>query len=77
MVLSLAGKPGQRCTDEQGVIELSAEHGVRLAGNENEQCMVKFSGLTKTEKATQDIAMKATFKIEITDKEKAQRDKHA
>jgi len=39
--------------------------------------MVKFSGLTKVEKATQDIATKATFKIEITEKEKAERDKHA
>ena len=41
------------------------------------QGMEKFLGETKVEAATKDINLGATFKIEMSDKEKSNRDKNA
>lgn len=73
-VSTSAIKPGSRFTDETGVIGITEQFGVRLLGNQTE-AMSKFQAKDKVAEATKE--MKTTFKIEIEEEEKANRDKHA
>ena len=43
----------------------------------NEALMLKFTGIGKVEQITKDISMKSTFKIELDDKDKNNRDTHS
>jgi hypothetical protein len=65
-VYASAIKPGQRFTDEQSLISITKQHGLRLIGK-NEQILVKFTGETKIEQVTKDINKEAKFKIELSE----------
>ena len=61
-------KPGQRFSDEQSTVVVSAAHGVRLMGA-HQETMELFLGKGKVEAAQKEIGQSTTFKIEKTDAE--------
>ena len=74
LIYASAIKPGSRFTDETSVVQITDAHGLRLLGSD--QISKLFEGETKVEAATRDINQKASFKIEMNDNEKKNRDKH-
>ena len=74
LVYASAIKPGSRFTDEQSVITITPQHGLRLTGKFG---MDHFIAVSKVEAATKDINAGTTFKIEMSEKEKSNRDRNA
>lgn len=66
-------KPGSRFSNESSVAELSSLHGLRLVGDSAE-VMKKFTPETKVEAASNEL--KASFKIEIEEHEKKNRNQN-
>lgn len=74
MIYASAIKSGSRFTDETSVLQITEQHGVRLTGSE--KLSEIFDKESKVEAATRDINVKSTFRIEMRDDEKKNRDKH-
>lgn len=74
LIYASAIKPGSRFTDETSIVQITEAHGVRLIGSDKISSL--FESETKVEAATRDINQKASFKIEMNEEEKKNRDKH-